>query len=273
MTLMSPEKPRKRACLWSWWRAQPVAQRGVLIASALLAMAVLLDAPVNQLARGMDASTLSALRLVTEIGDSFWSLLGSLILIALFWGASRFAGWRDRAVLRFAKSQALFVFTVVAVTGVTASLIKNTIGRARPYTLEPAQVMAFDLGAFNARWASFPSGHSTTALALAVALSLLWPRYRVAFLCLGAWGAASRMLIGVHWLSDVFAGAMLGAFGAVLIYRRMSARGIGFRRPQSRASFAPLRRKRLPPTAARIYAALSHATRRGVARIRHKDPA
>lgn len=88
-------------------------------------------------------------------------------------------------------------------------LLKTLIGRARP-----------DLWEARAYWgSSFPSGHTlavasvTTALALCV--GRLWPRFRVAaFGGAFVWTALvalSRLVIGVHWPTDVLTAASLGA--------------------------------------------------------------
>jgi undecaprenyl-diphosphatase len=103
------------------------------------------------------------------------------------------------------------VFLIVVVTGETVlvSIVKQALDRARP-TFNPA---AATLGP------SFPSGHSATAAALYAAVALVISRRRVrrtrAFIagCAVAVAVAvacSRVLLGVHWLSDVLAGLAFG---------------------------------------------------------------
>ena len=109
--------------------------------------------------------------------------------------------------------------SAVALSGVIASLAKNIIGRARPYRLD-AGVFDLNFLAFQPSQASFPSGHSTTAVAMMVALALIWPRHGVGLVALGALIALTRCLTGVHWLSDVCAGAALGALVTLALARR-----------------------------------------------------
>jgi undecaprenyl-diphosphatase len=92
---------------------------------------------------------------------------------------------------------------------IVATVTKDIVDRARP-TLNAA---AATLGP------SFPSGHTTTAAAFFAACALLIglrrsPAYR-AVLAGGAVGiavavAASRVLLDVHWLTDVIGGLALG---------------------------------------------------------------
>jgi len=101
----------------------------------------------------------------------------------------------------------LIPIVVTVIVGVLS--VKALVGRARP-TLEPA---AASLGP------SFPSGHSATAAAFYAAVALVLGRRlaqrRRQILVSFAVGlavavAASRVLLDLHWLSDVVGGLALG---------------------------------------------------------------
>jgi undecaprenyl-diphosphatase len=101
--------------------------------------------------------------------------------------------------------------------GSVTAVIKMLVGRARPST-------SLQLSAETS--ASFPSGHATDATAFLVALALVLaivvfrrPLARVVAVVgaslLSAATAASRLVLAVHWPTDVVAGMALGAAGAL----------------------------------------------------------
>ena len=118
--------------------------------------------------------------------------------------------------------QSAFVFASVAVTGILANLIKNTIGRARPKHFDTLGAHAFDFGAFQSSFASFPSGHSTTFGALCMGIALLYPKTRWICFFMAFLGGTSRVVVGAHYPSDVIAGLAFGA-GLTWIFARWLA--------------------------------------------------
>jgi undecaprenyl-diphosphatase len=64
---------------------------------------------------------------------------------------------------------------------------------------------------------SFPSGHATTAFALAAVIGFVSPRWFRPMLAFASAIAVSRVALGVHYTSDVVAGAILGLLGAYLV--------------------------------------------------------
>jgi membrane-associated phospholipid phosphatase len=100
---------------------------------------------------------------------------------------------------------ASYVLVVRGIAILAVAAIKHAVGRARPVLEHPLAA---------AGGASFPSGHACGAAALwgSVALLVPGPRWRRLALAtvVPALVAATRVLIGVHYLSDVVAGLLLG---------------------------------------------------------------
>jgi undecaprenyl-diphosphatase len=71
---------------------------------------------------------------------------------------------------------------------------------------------------------SFPSGHAATSFACATVLSAYAPRYRVPFFALATLIALSRIYNGMHYPTDVLAGAVLGVLTALLLLARVRRR-------------------------------------------------
>ena len=140
----------------------------------------------------------------TRGGDGWlWYAMGAIVLLA--GGGRRFP--------------AVGAAGLAAGLGIATFLrLKKATGRRRPCAIEPhcwATLLPPDQF-------SFPSGHTITAFAVSVALSLFYPDLATGLLFCALSVAASRILLGMHFLSDVLAGAAIGtgvACGAVWAVR------------------------------------------------------
>jgi undecaprenyl-diphosphatase len=128
----------------------------------------------------------------TRGGDGWlWYTLG--LFVFLFGGSGRF--------------RALGASGLAAGVGIVLFLLlKRLTGRKRPCALEPhcwATLLPPDQF-------SFPSGHSITAFAFAIPLMAYYPSLFLGLLFCALSIAASRVLLGMHFLSDVLAGSAIG---------------------------------------------------------------
>ena len=98
------------------------------------------------------------------------------------------------------------VLAAILVTSRATAALKDGFDRLRP-PLDDHAIRAIVPLPHNP---SFPSGHASGAFALAVSFGLLVPRVRIPALVLAALIGLSRIWLGVHYLSDVIAGALLG---------------------------------------------------------------
>lgn len=109
-----------------------------------------------------------------------------------------------------------------------ASLLANGVLKPLVPRRRPAADLLPDFRALDEppTSSSFPSGHSASAAAFAVAVGLESPRTALVLAPLAAAVAYSRVHVGVHWPTDVAAGAALGA-GVALATQRWLPRRVG----------------------------------------------
>jgi undecaprenyl-diphosphatase len=89
--------------------------------------------------------------------------------------------------------------------------LKGRVRRARP--CERARSRHFDvdpLAWFASDRFSFPSGHALNAFAIGSVIALAFPIAAAPILALAGSVAASRVVLGLHWVSDVLVGAFVG---------------------------------------------------------------
>jgi membrane-associated phospholipid phosphatase len=152
-----------------------------------------------------------------------------------------------------------FILLGVGLPSLVSTLAKRLIGRARPSHFDSVGSLSFRWNIDDWTYQSFPSGHATTAFALAAVLGFLAPRWFFAALAVAAAIALSRVTLGVHYPSDVLAGVLLGLVGAYAVR-------VFFARRRWLFEFTPKGTVRLRPMwALRRYLALR---RRRIARER-----
>ncbi len=115
----------------------------------------------------------------------------------------------------------VLVVTTSLGAGMVANLIKVCVVRVRPlsYSFDGPVLETFgpwlESNTFTSAYQSFPSGHTTTAVGLALGLGLVYPRARSLLFTLAVLVGLHRVCVGAHYLSDVFAGAALGYLVAI----------------------------------------------------------
>jgi membrane-associated phospholipid phosphatase len=111
------------------------------------------------------------------------------------------------------KSKGIFMVEALCVNAFTTTALKLAFKRDRPFVTYPYLDKQADAGSY-----SFPSGHTSSAFAMATSLSVAFPKwYVIAPSYLYACAAGySRMHLGVHYPSDVLAGAIVGTGTALL---------------------------------------------------------
>ena len=140
------------------------------------------------------------------------------LIFAMIVGVLALAGlWAQKN-----REQAFFMLVLAFVSGfvarvVIAEPVRILVARARPYEVLPAIHQLVD----HALGRSFPSGHATLAFAIAGAVFFVHRKAGVVLFFVAGIVSISRVIAGVHWPSDVAAGAILGMATAWAAYRVM----------------------------------------------------
>ena len=164
-----------------------------------------------------------AIQLMTDLGGTWWVIAFGVVVCVV-----EYVRLPNRWI-------PFFLITVVLGEVVLVNSIKDLLHRVRP-TFNP---IAETLGP------SFPSGHSATAAAFYAAVALVLARRRSprarsllagAAVAVAIGVAASRVLLGVHWLSDVVAGLAFGWGWFALCAIAFGGRFLSFGEPAEKAT-------------------------------------
>ncbi len=195
---------------------------GVVIILAALAF---IDAPASRGAIAWPEAWRAPFFFITDYGLSDWILIPSLVLMILL----RLAMFPLRGVWQRACGElaliSAFVFVGVGAPGLITNLLKRLIGRGRPSEFEGAGAFSFQNFVNDWTFQSFPSGHSATAVATAFVIGFMWPALFPVLLIVGIVVSISRVPVGAHYPTDVFAGIVVGMLGAYLVRNIFARRG------------------------------------------------
>jgi membrane-associated phospholipid phosphatase len=234
--------------------AGAIAAMIVLLVAAVACM-FLLDTAASDWARGLPQWFEDAFEVITDFGLSGWFLFPSgFILLCLAALASPALPRLTQGVVAALAVRTGYLFLAVGVPGLFVTVVKRLIGRARPYVGSHDDPFAYLPFGWQPEYASMPSGHATTAASAAIAIGAIWPGSRGVMWLYALLIMFSRVVVSAHHPSDVIAGAVVGAVGALWVRRWFAARGL---------LFAAADLRTFPgPSYKRIKAALREAVRR-----------
>ena len=165
---------------------------------------------------------------LTDAGEASHFYAIALLSSLISWAVLRFkkdlAAASRQKFLKLKNWGLTFILALLA-SGVITHLIKMLVGRARPNQSADRFPWNFEPINFHWHYHSFPSGHTQTLFASAVAFSFAFPKYAKWIYLSAAILASTRILLNQHFLSDVLMGAFIGYSVALIIfYRRFSSR-------------------------------------------------
>lgn len=133
----------------------------------------------------------------------------ALVIVAILWLLLLTRGGTNGRIAAL-----LLIPTIALSDQLNSSWLKFIIERQRPCHELPDVRLLVSCGS----GLSFPSSHAVNNFAAALVLSYFLPRWTWAFLTFAVVVAFSRIYVGVHYPSDVLAGAVVGlAIGSVVI--------------------------------------------------------
>jgi len=207
----------------AWRRYAPYA---LPVAAAIAGCMAFVDAPVMRWADALPRGVLDMFNELTDFGRGAWPLtpLFLLLLTTPILCVPRL-GRMDRGVVTAIAVRIGYMFLAIGLAGLADTIIKRLVGRVRPSEWGP---FAYEPFSWRSIYASFPSGHATNVFATLVAVGLVFPRLRPALWVYALVIAASRVIVSAHYTSDVMAGALFGALGAIVVRDWFAARRLGF---------------------------------------------
>jgi membrane-associated phospholipid phosphatase len=166
---------------------------------------------------------------VSDCGKSGWFLVPSAaIVLAVAAVASPALGRTAYVTLLSIAGRAGFIFIGIGLPGLVDTIAKRLIGRARPPLYHATGPYDFVPFSWKVEYASMPSGHATNVFAVAIVIGSVFPRLRVVVWTYAILVGLSRNVLAAHYPSDVFAGAIVGALGALAVRWWFARRRIGF---------------------------------------------
>jgi len=155
-------------------------------------------------------------RIVEVVGGLDWPVVTPVMKLASIVGGGGFL-WMSIALAvslrRRSSWPAVYTGLALLIGSILSTELKRAIGRERPSVADPDFHALIPVP----NSAAMPSGHALSAFAAATVLSATAPRLRWAVFGLAVTIALSRVYLGVHYPSDVLAGAVLGAVVGVSV--------------------------------------------------------
>lgn len=187
----------------------------LLLATLLTAWSYLfLDTVIARYAYRLISASDRLMQATSDIPDLLLHMV--IVITVLCWTGYFFL---TRRGVRNRQTQFLKVCgTVVPIAFISKAIFQYGFGRSDPRAwLFDHQLPRFYWFRADAGYGCFPSGHMTVFTALMTTLSKYYPRYRLVFLGMLPFLAMALIVTYYHFLSDVIAGACLGAMVAFLV--------------------------------------------------------
>ena len=151
---------------------------------------------------------------ITELGTSLWYFIIFILIYFLsFYGNKT----KSNSIINknYLKNLSLYSFSYLLTVGLVTQILKHLIGRARPNHTNFNEAIEYNFFSLDSTFHSFPSGHSSTIIAVTLIACSILPSLSIFFYFCGFLIALSRVVVGAHFITDVVAGALI----AIIIFK------------------------------------------------------
>ena len=162
---------------------------------------------------------------ITNLGNSAWyfAVLFFILIILLI---SKKYNIINNSLRKNFLGSIKFSLLYLLLTGLITQILKIAFGRARPNYTNFENNLNLDFFTIDPHFHSFPSGHSSTIFCIVIIMGLLLPKIRFFFYLAGLLIAVSRVLVGAHFITDIFAGLLV----AIISYKILKNFNIFFKK-------------------------------------------
>ncbi len=170
------------------------------------------DYAISKFFYNINSQTKSLFETLTHFGDSIYFFIPTIII----WAVIKIIQNKNKILLTISDIS-LFVFFNILISGITVQIFKHILGRPRPLLFHSNNLSTIDIFNFDSRWHSFPSGHTATIFAFIFCLIFLFPKIRNILISVAIVIASTRVIVGAHYVSDIFGGALVAYITSILL--------------------------------------------------------